>query len=270
MRAERAGLPAQLKTRSITAAVYAAAVLAGVYFGGLVWLALVMLAAALAYRELASIGHAQSHWPGAVVCAGMTGAAGLALPEASVALAALFLALTILRGGRATPPFSPPFMQSWAFTAAGLLYVGGLLLHAVLLRNLPLGREWLLIALFGVWTCDTGAYMVGSLWGKRKLAPRISPNKTWEGAVGGFVTGAIVVVGLARLFDVALMHAVALGMLIPVFTILGDLAESALKRGTGTKDTGRLLPGHGGVLDRIDSLMVVVPIVYYYVTLLVR
>jgi phosphatidate cytidylyltransferase len=254
----------------MTAVVYAGAVLIGLYFGGWVWLGLVMLAAGLAYRELASIGRAQVNWPGALVCAAGVGSAAIALPEAGLALAALFLALTLLRGGRSTPPFGAPFMLSWAFTAAGLLYIGGLLVHAVLLRNLPDGRNWLLISLVGVWTCDTGAYIVGSMWGRRKLAPRISPNKTWEGAISGFVTGAAVVVVLAQLFDVALIHALVLAVLVPIATILGDLAESALKRGTGTKDTGRLLPGHGGMLDRIDSLMVVLPVVYYYVTLVIR
>jgi len=117
---------------------------------------------------------------------------------------------------------------------------------------------------------DTGAFYVGRSLGRHKLAPRISPGKTIEGAVGGFVA-AIVTGFLCRLLffpEIPLTHAIALGAAIGLVGQIGDLAESMLKRGAGVKDSGNLLPGHGGVLDRIDSMLFCAPLLYYYARLL--
>ncbi|NLW09624.1 MAG: phosphatidate cytidylyltransferase [Firmicutes bacterium] len=152
----------------------------------------------------------------------------------------------------------------------GLVYPGILLTYAVMIRAFspPLGTEVLLLVLAVVWLNDTGAYFSGLWLGKKKLAPTISPGKTVEGAVGGFFSGTI-----GGLLFGALIGLPFLWLLVatPVFCILGqlgDLFESLLKRGAGVKDSGNILPGHGGILDRFDSLLFVLPIAYYFLNFL--
>ena len=156
-------------------------------------------------------------------------------------------------------------LEVWALSAAGALYVGWPLAHVELLRRLPDGREWLILAISCTWATDTGAYIVGSLFGRRKLAPSISPGKTVEGSVGALLvttlTGVLVgaLVGLPR--GVWAVAVVSLGL--SMVAQAGDLAESYVKRVAGVKDSGRLLPGHGGLLDRIDGLLWVVVATHY-------
>lgn len=148
----------------------------------------------------------------------------------------------------------------------GILYVGLLGAHLVLLRFLPEGSAWLIVGTAISAGSDTGAYFVGKSIGKKKLCPNISPNKTVEGALGGIVAGVAAGVGFAFF----LLPAISLGMLIAIsimlslLGIVGDLTESIIKRGTGTKDSGRCLAGHGGILDRVDSLLFVGPALYYF------
>lgn len=119
------------------------------------------------------------------------------------------------------------------------------------------------------WLNDTGAYIIGSLIGKHKLAEKISPNKTWEGTLGGFsfgITGAII---YAQFFSViSLWQWIVFGLIISIFGTIGDLYESALKRKAGVKDSGKLMPGHGGLLDRFDSLLFAAPAVLFYIKML--
>ncbi|HMB42421.1 MAG TPA: phosphatidate cytidylyltransferase [Luteimonas sp.] len=125
------------------------------------------------------------------------------------------------------------------------------------------GGRWLFIAVALVWAADTGAYFVGRHYGKRKLSPRISPNKTVEGLLGGMVAGVAVAVAFAPLAGAttAQLPAVALVAVVAVsFSVVGDLFESLLKRHVGAKDSGDLIPGHGGVLDRIDGVIAALPV----------
>jgi phosphatidate cytidylyltransferase len=127
----------------------------------------------------------------------------------------------------------------------------------------PRGHLWLFIAVALVWAADTGAYFVGRHFGKRKLSPRISPNKTIAGLFGGLASGVIVAVAFAPLAGASLaqLPAVALVAFVAVaFSVVGDLFESLLKRHVGAKDSGDLIPGHGGVLDRIDGVIAALPI----------
>jgi phosphatidate cytidylyltransferase len=129
--------------------------------------------------------------------------------------------------------------------------------------DLSHGHRWLFVAVALVWAADTGAYFVGRHYGKRKLSPRISPNKTVEGLLGGLAAGVLVAVALAPLAGatVAQLPAVALVAFIAVaFSVVGDLFESLLKRHVGAKDSGDLIPGHGGVLDRIDGVIAALPV----------
>jgi phosphatidate cytidylyltransferase len=157
----------------------------------------------------------------------------------------------------------------WAWTLGGILYIGWLLSYFVSLRTLEDGRNWVFLALAVTFASDSAAYFVGRALGRHKLAPRISPNKTWEGTVAGFI-GAIIIALLFTLptplqLPISWWQAVVLGFLVSLFGQFGDLAESLLKRNTGVKDSSSLLPGHGGFLDRIDSIVLAGVVVYYYV-----
>jgi phosphatidate cytidylyltransferase len=149
----------------------------------------------------------------------------------------------------------------------GLLYVPFFFAHFILIHKLASGRAWVLFALVAVYFGDTTAFYVGRAWGQRKLAPKISPSKTWEGglgAVGGSLAGALIF----KFFffpQLPTLHALALGLGIGGFGQLGDLFESLIKRSAKVKDSGRLIPGHGGLLDRVDSVLFASPFVYYYV-----
>lgn len=147
----------------------------------------------------------------------------------------------------------------------GLVVVGFLASHLVLIHALPDGTHWLVILTGVTAGSDTAAYLVGSRWGRRKLCSRISPKKTVEGAAGGVVGGAVAALLMSMFFPVRygfpaiLVIAIALSLV----GMVGDLLESVIKRGTGCKDSGRLLAGHGGVLDRVDSLLLSAPGLYY-------
>lgn len=148
-----------------------------------------------------------------------------------------------------------------AWCALALIHAGDSAPSA--LPWVPRGHLWLLLALMIVWAADTGAYFAGRRFGKRKLAPVISPNKTVEGMVGGVLAGVLVAVLLAPLAGAtaAQMPLVALvALLTAVFSVFGDLFESLLKRQAGVKDSGTLLPGHGGILDRIDGVLAALPV----------
>lgn len=147
----------------------------------------------------------------------------------------------------------------------GELYVGVLGAHLVLLRFVPEGGSWLVIASAITACSDSGAYFIGRAIGKRKLCPNISPNKTVEGAVGGVLSGLLGAV----LFAVLLLPTfnwfflIGAAVFLAIVGIVGDLTESIIKRGTATKDSGSCLAGHGGILDRVDSLLFVCPVLYY-------
>ncbi|MFO7995985.1 MAG: phosphatidate cytidylyltransferase [Dehalococcoidia bacterium] len=160
---------------------------------------------------------------------------------------------------------------NWAWIIVGALYVGWLLSFWLSLRGLEDGRNWVFLAMLTVFANDTGAFFIGRARGRHKLAPAISPAKTWEGAIGGLIcaiVGAIVIaIVLQRIASFAFQYwqIVGLGFLVGLFAQLGDLVESLLKRNTGVKESGNLLPGHGGILDRFDSIIFVGAVVYYYV-----
>ncbi len=147
----------------------------------------------------------------------------------------------------------------------GLLYLPFLLGHLVLLRVLIEGQQWIFMTLMAIMGCDTFAYFVGSRIGKHKLYPAVSPNKSIEGGIGGLV-GAMVAVLIAKytfLPIIGVFDALLLGLFLGVVGQMGDLFESLLKRACTVKDSGSMIPGHGGILDRLDSLLFAFPVVYY-------
>jgi phosphatidate cytidylyltransferase len=161
-------------------------------------------------------------------------------------------------------------LREGAITMTGLLYIGLTLSYLVMIRLLPQGEWFLLFLLLVTWAADTGAYYVGTLCGQHALAPRISPKKTVEGLVGGFL-GAMIFAYIARwwfLSELSGLDCLVLAVLLTLAGLWGDLAESAIKRSVGAKDSGGILPGHGGMLDRLDSLLFSAPAFYYYVTII--
>jgi phosphatidate cytidylyltransferase len=157
--------------------------------------------------------------------------------------------------------------NNWAWTLVGIIYIGWLLSHFITLRELEGGREWVFFVVLATFAADTTAFFIGKAWGRHSLAAKISSAKTWEGALGGFLGAIAASLILALLLGLAIPYwqMVVLGILIGIFAPLGDLAESMLKRSTGLKDSGTLIPGHGGLLDRLDSILFTVVVVYYYV-----
>ena len=151
-----------------------------------------------------------------------------------------------------------------AWTVLGVAYVGGLLSFGSLLREAPDGRQFVYFLAFATWAGDIGAYYVGSRLGRRPLAPRISPRKTVEGALGGVgATVLVAALGCGWIWPrLPLPTAMWVGGVLAVAGMLGDLTESALKRAAGVKDSGTLIPGHGGALDRLDSLIFGGPALY--------
>jgi len=161
--------------------------------------------------------------------------------------------------------------HNWAWTIVGALYVGWMLSYWLSLRGLEDGRNWVCLAMLTTFANDTGAFFIGRAMGKHRLAPAISASKTWEGALGGLICailGAMVIATVLNLispFTFRYWQIILLGFLVGLFAQLGDLVESLLKRNMGVKESGNLLPGHGGILDRFDSLIFVGAVVYYYV-----
>ena len=188
---------------------------------------------------------------------------------AAVAVAAALIALRemldLLRRARALRGRGP-VVRDGAFALAGAAYVVLPFAALIALRSDDAGLQWAALAFLLAFATDTSAYAIGRAVGRRKLAPSVSPGKTWEGAIGGLVGAAAAAVALVALLDgieTLLLPAVALGLGVGVAAQVGDLLESKVKRLADAKDSGRLIPGHGGLLDRLDSLLPVFPLVYY-------
>ncbi len=186
---------------------------------------------------------------------------GITLPVMLTSIIVLPLIWLVLR------PQKEQAFASWVWTIAGMLYVGWLLSYFVALRGLDDGRDWVFLAIFTIFGSDSSAFFVGRVLGKHRLAPHISPGKTWEGAIAGVFSAIIISLFLVNLLSLPLSYggAILLGLLVSVFSQLGDLVESLLKRNMGVKDSGKLISGHGGFLDRIDSVVFAGVVVYYYV-----
>jgi phosphatidate cytidylyltransferase len=163
---------------------------------------------------------------------------------------ALYVSLLgfVVRLGVAAP--QPP-------TSAPLAFLGG-------------ERGWILLLVLGVWSYDTGAYLIGKRFGRAKFLTHISPSKTYAGLIGGLAASTIVVTAMAMLLGESPLIGIALGPLLGLAAQAGDLAESVLKRAAGAKDSGTIIPGHGGILDRVDSFLFAAPVVALYVLAVVR
>ena len=168
-------------------------------------------------------------------------------------------------------------VANWSLTVTGGLYLGLCGACLIKLRGIqPDGLWWTLTIVPAIMSADSSAFFVGHAWGRHKLAPKLSPGKTWEGYVGGVVSAGLVTSLLASLWrsevgpgtTVSGVHGLVVGVLIAIFAPLGDLAVSMIKRQAGVKDSGNVIPGHGGALDRVDSILWAAVIGYYYVQII--
>ncbi|NNE46997.1 MAG: phosphatidate cytidylyltransferase [Rhodothermales bacterium] len=265
-------------TRVATAVVAIPLVVYATYAGGWLFLGLVLAGGLLAQYELYGLlGRLGVRTlPVAGLAIGAVVGLRTEFPQA-VPLAvgmSIVLAVGILLSSRFENPW-----QSFSSTVTAVFYPTVLLTYLVDLRVealAALGEEsafWLTLSVFVlVWASDTVAYYVGRTLGRTPLAPEISPKKTWEGAVGGAIGAVMVALGLWKLslVSVGWIDCVALGLICGTVGQLGDLAESRIKRAAGVKDSGTILPGHGGLLDRLDAMIIAVPMAYLYLAYVAR
>jgi len=244
--AARDGRWSDFWTRFLSAAILAPVALAALWFGGPAWAALMIFQmAVLGYEwsNLASLG--KTSW----LPAGVAGAscAGLffGFPAGFAFLAAVTLAAKFQYGN---------------FAAAGLPYAGITGLSFIWLRGQPFhGLEDTLFLVIVVWGTDIGAYVAGRIFGGKKLAPRISPGKTWSGGTGGLVAGGLLGAGVAAALHGNPLAAFLAAAILSIVAQAGDLLESAIKRHLGVKDSGDTIPGHGGLFDRVDGFLTAAP-----------
>ena len=161
----------------------------------------------------------------------------------------------------------------FAVTLGGMFYIGWIGAYFISLRNLPEGRWWILVVLPAVWFADSGAYFIGKRFGRHLLSPRLSPKKTWEGYLGGILVGVVLTALFAAVWRwgagpnsaITPLRGALVGLVMGILPTLGDLGESIIKRQMGVKDSGNILPGHGGAFDRVDSWLWAVVIGYYMI-----
>jgi len=255
-----------LGARVVTGVLYGLVLLGTIAFGGALGLALLLaLFGGLALSELYRITRRERR-----TLAEFCGlAAVVAMPLAAVALGlpGILAVMTVLLVASLIwhVAFTNLRISDTAVVVFGALYIGFALAHLVLVRSLEDGVMLVLVLLVSVWASDVLAYFVGSLIGSHKLAPRISPNKSWEGFIAGLMGTVAVWLALPLVVDVAprTEFLLVIGVAVAVAALTGDLFESRIKREVGVKDSGQLLPGHGGMLDRIDSLLLVSLVAYY-------
>ena len=252
-----------LALRLATATIGIPILFALVWLGELWILALAIAAVTLGLAEFYRLVGIESLWArllgialGAALVTGAGFQAHIWAPP--VLLSGLVLVFVSYR-------FLPAQRRFWPLLAGGPFYLGAALAYGVLLRGIEDGVLWLSLALATAFVVDTSAYLAGKALGKHRMAPRISPGKTWEGAAAGLLGGVLAFLVLASLLSLSLAtwKAVLLGIAVGLAAQAGDLLESALKRANNAKQSGRLMPGHGGVLDRLDSVVLNLVLVYY-------
>jgi phosphatidate cytidylyltransferase len=261
--------------RVITALVLAAIGIPVIMLGGIYYSALIIFflgVAAWEYGRMYDKTGCQVSEPLLIGCVVLIAGVRAFFPGLAAAaltfsiLAAMTWHLFAYEGGRDLAA------TDFAATTAGIVYIGWIGAYLIDVRNLPGGIWWLLIVLPPIWITDVAAYFIGSRYGKHPLSRRISPNKTWEGYWAGVVFGTLSTVGLVILWHslggpaVTWWQGVALGGILSILTALGDLGESMFKRQAGVKDASNFFPGHGGVLDRIDSWLWGAALGYFLIT----
>ena len=295
----------ELWKRIIVAVIGIPAAIAIIYAGGYIFLIAVMLLSSMALWEYYSMAEKKGSRPdkiigifaGAIIQYSFFEFYSSSYPWISVTLILMtfivFSLITLLSQMFSRKAES---MHGFSTTLSGVIYISLLMLTLTGLREInslsPILLEnglsdfnflsgdaisrntqaaWLILAMFvSVWVCDSAAYFTGRAIGRHKLFPSVSPKKTWEGAIGGFFGGIIGFTAVTYFLvpDMPIIHSVICGAIAGSFGQVGDLAESMLKRDAGVKDSSSLLPGHGGILDRFDSVLFTAPAIYFYLLLI--
>ncbi|NQT29479.1 MAG: phosphatidate cytidylyltransferase [Candidatus Saganbacteria bacterium] len=256
--------------RLLTVLVAAPIVIACVYFGGIAFLILILALAIASINEFYNMMKAKdfhpAYWVGNFFTVIFIIFAYYALKKhwepahsamLTVAAVATMLATLWLKRPKEA-------IVDISVTLLGMIYIGWFFSYFLFIRALTDRGAYILFMMFTVWALDIVAYLVGSKFGKHKLLPSVSPNKSVEGAIAGFIVALIAAAVFGYFAGFALEHSLILGALIGVVAQLSDLVESLIKRDAGVKDSGNLIPGHGGVLDRMDSFILTAPVMYYY------
>jgi phosphatidate cytidylyltransferase len=268
-----------LKTRALSALVLVPVLLVALWIGPAAIAAVLVVVAALAgvevFRLLRGAGYPSLPLFGtALAITFVLQAAVQPMGDKGLLLVAVGVVLAGVGAFSRTDPRDG--LVAWSATVFGAIYVGliGFVLHvaavgpqlpaAATLAWLGSERSWILLLVFGVWSYDTGAYLVGRQIGRHKFLTHISPSKSLEGLVGGLVATTAVTALMLAAMGQPPVHALVVGPLVGLAAQAGDLAESMLKRAAGAKDSGTLIPGHGGILDRIDSFLFAAPMVALY------
>ncbi|HEY4690671.1 MAG TPA: phosphatidate cytidylyltransferase [Anaerolineae bacterium] len=248
-----------LLTRALSALILAPLVIAAVGAGGWALVGFLIVVLGIAAWEFARLmqrgGFRPTWWIAPILIAAFV--IDAMLPAARALPAALSLTLI----GSLTWHMrhrGPSVTADWALAIAGGVYLGWAGRQFVEVRALENGAAWLLLILTGTWLADSGAYLVGVRIGRHTLSPALSPKKSWEGLAGGVIIGLVGNALVAAALRLPAIHGAMLGLIGGTIGTLGDLSVSMMKRQVGAKDSGHLIPGHGGALDRIDSLLFVV------------
>lgn len=258
--------------RIVAAIVGLAIVVPPIVWGGLVGsnivAALVLL---VAFDEYSRMAVPQDHWFALAlltVAGGAVYAAQLFLPAGATTWVLALAGLLVMISSMVRVPDTNLGQQVAVRLLAGLIYVPVLFSYVIQVRSLEHGLAWLFLTLAVTWAGDTGAYFAGRAFGKHKLFERVSPKKTWEGFFGGllFAVAFACVFKYFWLTELTWVQAAILGAVLDVVGVLGDLVESMFKRAYGVKDSGWIMPGHGGILDRIDSLLFTGPVAWVLAT----
>ncbi len=254
------GLPVRLATAAIGMPLTIIFVLLGTPWLLYGVVAVIIVGIAEFYRMIERVGY-RPIWE-AGMAAGILFALEAAWPQPwqSAVLPALLVYTVAIYLRRGRPE---RVLANTALTLFGALYVGYLMSYALRLRAMEGGSASALLVIFSVWAADSAAFFVGAAAGRRKLLPRVSPNKSVEGAAGGVAAGVLAGLICGGAFHLPLLMAAVVGGVCAVASVLGDLWESAIKREVGVKDAGGLLPGHGGILDRFDGLLFAMVVGYF-------
>ncbi|HWQ89387.1 MAG TPA: phosphatidate cytidylyltransferase [Desulfitobacteriaceae bacterium] len=255
--------------RIISALIWASLLLGLSYFGGIYTVLLVSILTILALLEyLKIIEHLGIKvWHVTVITFALFWLFNIFYGSKEWIMPILILWLIIVFG-RLALRYPQVSLEEASYNLLAIIYPVGFFSYLFLLRQLPQGLTWTFLTFFLIWATDVFAYLIGKGIGKHPLAPKISPHKTIEGAIGG-LCGSIVV-GLVFWYwigGVSLAHVFVLSLITGCIGQIGDLFESSLKRSAGIKDSGSLIPGHGGILDRCDSLIFILPLIYYYIVI---
>jgi phosphatidate cytidylyltransferase len=252
------------KTRVLTAVIGIPVLLGVLYLGGTYWKLLFALMGILAFMEFSSMmSNIQLRpllIPGLLLLLLLLFAPDAYLYRGIFCILVLAVTISVLKYPDLT-------IKDTAISLFGAGYIGFLLSYTIKIADLHQSFVIIILALVLTWGSDTGAYFVGKLWGRHKMTPALSPNKTWEGAAGGLIVSAIAAVIFFMVIDIegfSLAYALLLGIGASVLAQLGDFFISGAKRFFQVKDSGKIIPGHGGVLDRFDSFLLLVPLVYYF------